>query len=102
MSQLQPPAEDAYADEAISIRALAARAKSADARAQLLHIAVLYEKLSVLMRHAALNSLVRIASTLREDLLPDEVAPRCATDDQGGSIKASVRKFPIRRASLDP
>jgi hypothetical protein len=49
---------DTYAEQAISIRALAARA-------QLLHIAVLYEKLSLVLRDAALHSLVRMASTLR-------------------------------------
>ncbi|MDP9012968.1 MAG: hypothetical protein M3O41_10005 [Pseudomonadota bacterium] len=65
MSKTEPPEPDTYAEQAISIRALAARAKSADTQTQLLHIAVLYEKLSLVLRDSALHSLGRMASTLR-------------------------------------
>ncbi len=68
MSESEPRPVDRYADEATSIRALAAQAKSAEVREQLFRIADLYEKLELLLRDAALHSLVTMASTLQGDL----------------------------------
>jgi hypothetical protein len=56
-----------YAEQAMSIRELAAQAKFAEVRAQLLAIAALYEKLGDVLRHAALHSLTTMASTLHHD-----------------------------------
>jgi hypothetical protein len=61
------PAHSIYAEQAISIRELAAQAKFAEVRAQLLVIAALYEKLEDLLRDAAVHSLVTMASTLHGD-----------------------------------
>ena len=60
--------QNTYAKEAISIRELAAQVKSAEVRAQLLQIAVLYEKLSDLLSDAAVHSTIAMASTLHGDL----------------------------------
>lgn len=67
MSDTKPPFQNTYEDQAISIRALAAQAKSADAQAQLLHIAAMYDKLAHLLRDAAVHSLITMASTLQGD-----------------------------------
>jgi hypothetical protein len=68
MSESEPLPIGSYADEANTIRGLAAQAKSAEVREQLLRIAALYEKLAMLLRDAALHSLVTMASTLQGDL----------------------------------
>jgi hypothetical protein len=68
MSETGPAlAHSTYAEQAMSIRELAAQAKFAEVRAQLLAIAALYEKLADVLRHAALHSLTTMASTLHHD-----------------------------------
>jgi hypothetical protein len=68
MSETGPAlAHSTYAEQAMSIRELAAQAKFAEVRAQLLAIAALYEKLADVLRHAALHSLTAMASTLHHD-----------------------------------
>jgi hypothetical protein len=68
MSETGPAlAPSTYAEQAMSIRELAAQAKFAEVRAQLLAIAGLYEKLADVLRHAALHSLTTMASTLHHD-----------------------------------
>jgi len=69
MSETRPAhLQCTYAEQAVSIRELAAQVKSAEVRAQLLQIARLYEKLSDLLRDAAAHSLTTMASTLHGDL----------------------------------
>jgi hypothetical protein len=60
--------QNTYAEQAISIRELAAQVKSSEVRAQLLQIAILNEKLSDLLREAAVRSLTTMAVTLHGDL----------------------------------
>jgi hypothetical protein len=90
MSETEPAlAQNTYAEEAISIRALAAQAKSAEVRVQLLQIAALYEKLAHLVGDAAVQSLIAMASTLHGDLALHGDLLTHATRSGGGAGSSS-------------
>jgi hypothetical protein len=65
--ELLPKAER-YLEQANSMRALADRANSSDAREELLHLAELYERLAGLVEELALRTLSAAALIATRDL----------------------------------